>query len=152
HREHSELVRPYSSTGDFVRTIDPAEQAAFVDRMEHVDKHVGATKRNPSRAQRSQNTETISVSARPAWVRQVDNSVRRFSFMPRLYCWLTLTKPERECRNQACNMKAVSHDGRFGTGMLALPKGVPFSRFATTPASCGRLPLGLCLGDVTTGC
>src|SRR5262249_53109027 len=33
----------------FVRTIAPAEQAAFVDRMERVDKDVGATKRNPSR-------------------------------------------------------------------------------------------------------
>ncbi len=33
----------------FVRAVAPAEQAAFVDRMERVDKHVGATKRNPGR-------------------------------------------------------------------------------------------------------
>jgi hypothetical protein len=35
--------------GGFVRTKAPAEQAAFVDRMERVDKRKRATERNPGR-------------------------------------------------------------------------------------------------------
>ena len=54
----------------------------------------------PAATQRSQNTETMSVSgvpARPAWVSHADNSVKRFSFMPRLYRNLLCGRALRAC-------------------------------------------------------
>src|ERR1700722_1565450 len=62
----------------FVR-IAPAEQAPFVDWVERVDKHVGATRGIPAATQRSQNPATMSASgapARPASVNQAGNSLR----------------------------------------------------------------------------
>src|SRR5262245_10321502 len=54
----------------------------------------------PAATQRSQNTETMSVSgvpARPAWVTHADNSLRRVSFMARFVRWsLHLSRHHRQ--------------------------------------------------------
>jgi hypothetical protein len=76
----------------FVRTKTPAIQATFVDRMKRVDEHLAATpaevqpRRNDRRIPTQCRFMSLSVTpARPACVSHADNSLKKFSFMPRLY-------------------------------------------------------------------
>src|SRR5262249_53545216 len=79
----------------------------------------------PAATQRSQNTETMSVSgvpARPAWVSQADKSVRKFSFIPRLY---------RNLLSGRASNPDGSVDVYFGT---KAPAGKESNRVPTNPS------------------